>query len=286
MSPELFEDALGDARNGRFLGKGCDLVYLNGPACAEAFRKELGLEGDLISVGNTQVYVGSNDKHIVAVFRGSESPLTSDGFKDWFLTNAVNFLILPEGRIGVDFAAAGVAARFHQGFMTALADVWDPFFAAVDGAYQKEERPVWVSGHSLGGALALLAAWRLERQGIPVAQVITFGAPMIGNVAAAEAFQAKFKGRIYRYVDARDLVPRLPTVSLVANTYGHCLEELCLGAGDTGSAEATLQELGTQGGEGALHATLIDQIWAALKDRIGAHLMGNYLARLAEKSGK
>jgi triacylglycerol lipase len=187
MTLELVSDGRGDARNGRYLGTACDLVYLNGSACSDAFREKLGLDGQLVSVNNTQVFVGSDSKNIVAVFRGSESPNSLDGFKDWFLTNAVNFLILPEGRMGVDFAAAGVAARFHQGFMAALGDIWDPFFAAIDGAYQKEERPVWVSGHSLGGALALLAAWRLERQGVPVHQVVTFGSPMIGNVAGSRA---------------------------------------------------------------------------------------------------
>jgi hypothetical protein len=284
MSDELVADARGDdARNGRFLGLACDRVYINGPACAEAFRKELGLEGELISVNNTQVFVGSNAKNIVVIFRGSESPLTSDGFKDWFLTNADNFLILPEGRMGVDFAAAGVGARFHQGFMNALADVWEKLFAAVDGAYQKEERPVWVSGHSLGGALALLGAWRLERQGVPVHRIITFGAPMIGNNAAAQAFQTTFAGRIYRYVDTLDLVPCLPTVSLTANTYGHCLEELALGEAGTTSALARLQVIGSKAVEGVLHATLIEEIWAVLKERLGAHLMGNYLAQLKDR---
>jgi hypothetical protein len=78
-------------------------------------------------------------------------------------------------------------------------------------------------------------------------------------------------------------VPRLPTVSLVANTYGHCLEELSLGEVTELSALATLQALGSKTVEGILNATLMDEIWAALKDRIGSHLMGSYLARLEGK---
>ena len=92
------------------------------------FRSELGLEAKLISVDNTQVYVAENDQAIVVAFRGSEAPTTLDGLKDWLLTNANNYLILPEGRSGTDFAAAGVGARFHRGFLDALAMIWEPLF--------------------------------------------------------------------------------------------------------------------------------------------------------------
>jgi len=57
---------------------------------------------------------------LVVAFRGSQAPNTLDGLKDWLLTNANDYLILPEGQIGTDFAAAGVGAQFHRGFMEAL----------------------------------------------------------------------------------------------------------------------------------------------------------------------
>src|SRR5262249_52819151 len=150
------------------------------------------LEARLISVSNTQVYVAQDDGAIVVAFRGSEAPTTLDGLKDWLLTNASNYLILPEGRIGTDFAAAGVGARFHRGFMEALAEIWDPLFAAVKEAVDAKDRPLWVTGHSLGGALALMAAWRLQWNFLQVHEVVTFGAPMIGNPAAAKAFEEEF----------------------------------------------------------------------------------------------
>src|SRR5262245_57322539 len=123
MPLELYEDAMGDARNARYLAIASDLAYFAQAEGAPKFKEELGLDAVLFGVNNTQAYVLQNEKHIVVAFRGTESPVTIDGLKDWLLTNAANLLILPEGRLGTDFAAAGVGARFHQAFVTAISDI-------------------------------------------------------------------------------------------------------------------------------------------------------------------
>jgi hypothetical protein len=289
MALDLIDDAAGDPRNARFLAIACDFAYLDEPAAAVKFREALGLEARLISVDNTQVYVAQGDKAIVVAFRGSQAPDSLDGLKDWLLTNANDLLILPQGRIGTDFVAAGVGARFHRGFLEALAEIWDPLFAAVDEAMKVKERPLWITGHSLGGALALLAAWRLQRSFIPVHQVYTYGAPMIGNAVAAEAFHTEFANKIFRYVDEQDLIPLLPAFSLVANAYHHCLNEVALGAAAKaaeaagGSALGIFKSLGAKVTDGVLNATLIDDIWNQTQRRIDRHMIANYHARIDEK---
>ena len=50
------------------------------------------------------------------------------------------------------------------------------------------------------------------------------GAPMVGNAQAMAAFDKAFPEKIYRYVNDPDPVPKLPTVSLAANDYGHCTQ--------------------------------------------------------------
>jgi len=154
----------GDLANARFLTKACELAYLPEPEGAAAFGAVLGMTARLLSVDNTQAYVASDDQSVVVAFRGSQSPKSLDGFKDWLLTNANNLLVVPEGRAGTDFAAAGVGARFHRGFLEALAEIWDPLHGAVRKALEVNDRPLWVTGHSLGGAIALLAAWRFQQQ--------------------------------------------------------------------------------------------------------------------------
>lgn len=286
MSMSLDPSAGGNARNALYLARACELAYLPETDGAEKFRSELGLEAKLISVDNTQVYVAENDQTIVVAFRGSEAPNTLDGLKDWLLTNANNYLILPEGQSGTDFASAGVGARYHRGFLDALAMIWPPLFAMVDQALKSKERPLWITGHSLGGAIALLAAWRFQRNFLTVQEIITFGAPMIGNDAAAKAFEQEFSGKIYRYVDLQDVVPHLPSVSLLANAYTHCLNEVALSAVQAAAAAAaSLKALGqsTCTTEAGLDAGVVDQVWGLVKSRIASHMMDNYQAQVKAK---
>jgi triacylglycerol lipase len=283
MGKTLIEDAFGDPRNAEALAWASDFSYYPEAEARAKFQVELGLEARLFSAGNTQAYVATNDDHVVVAFRGTEAPTSLEGVKDWLLTDAVDLLIVPEGRLGTDLAAAGVGARFHQGFVNAIAAIWDPVRETVDREMNAAERPLWITGHSLGGALALLAAWLFLRRMVPVHQIYTFGGPMIGNDLAVTAFDREFAGKIFRYVNVPDPVPKLPTVSLVANQYAHCQREITLGAaGATGTAADFFHELGKKTVDGILNATLLDDLWNGLKDRIGAHGMVSYRGLLAD----
>lgn len=266
--------------NAQLLARACEFAYRDEAEGAAAFRSVLGMTAHLISVDNTQAYLANDDTALVVAFRGSQSPKSLDGFKDWLLTNANNLLVVPEGRAGTDFAAAGVGARFHRGFLEALAEIWEPLSTAVREAWEAQERPLWVTGHSLGGAIALLAAWRFQRQFLPVHAVVTFGAPMIGNAAAAQAFERELPDRIFRYVDVEDPVPLLPTVSLAANAYCHCRNEVALQGPDAQSVVETLGVLGRSAVEGLLSASIADEVWGLLRQRIAAHLIPSYQKRL------
>src|SRR5207249_1849884 len=98
--------------NAQYLATASLLAYTSGfEEIKSQFHDTLGLTGETHSAENTQVFAGSNDTDIVLAFRGSESPLNSDGLQDWLL-NARIKLIVPAGQIGTDFLAAGVNARF------------------------------------------------------------------------------------------------------------------------------------------------------------------------------
>ncbi len=107
-----------------------------------------------------------------------------------------------------DLAAVTIALesdsiRVHDGFLTALNSVWDDQVAP---QLQGISVPIFYAGHSLGAALATLAALRH-----PPTAVYTFGSPLVGN----DAFVASLKGtRIHRIVDGADLVTMVPPETL------------------------------------------------------------------------
>ncbi len=69
-----------------------------------------------------------------------------------------------------------------------------------------------ITGHSLGGALAILAAGDLRKTNEDLGrrtELYSFGAPRVGNEATAE-FLSKQSNQSYRITNRRDMIPRLP----------------------------------------------------------------------------
>ena len=74
---------------------------------------------------------------------------------------------------------------------------------------------LWITGHSLGGALAVLAAARLALdidKSIykSINGLYTFGQPRVGNRVFVKALDEEIKPRYFRFVNDNDIVPRVP----------------------------------------------------------------------------
>ena len=192
------------------------------------------------------------------------------------VTDAMNLLVVPEGRLGLDLAAAGVGARFHKGFVDAIAAIWPVLLPAIEAEVKKCDRPIWITGHSLGGALALIAAWLLKRKFIAVEEVCTFGAPMIGNRTAGAAFNREFAGKIHRYVNGRDPVPKLPGLSLVANEFVHVDRERLLGSHPMTGLVEVVGGVAGKAVNGLLAGTLIDEAWKGINAEVATHFLDCY----------
>jgi triacylglycerol lipase len=271
----LVPDAFGDPRNAHFLADCADYAYLPQDAGGPGYKENLGLTATLISVDNTQAYVAHDDDNLVVAFRGSEAPTTLDGLKDWFLTNADNLLIQPTGPLSTEFLAAGVSARWHQGFVNAIGEIWEPLFAEVTARQQEKPRCFWVTGHSLGGALAMMASWLFFRKTMMPHQVYTFGAPMVGNKVVAEALDREFGKKLSRYANGPDPVPLLPMISLAANDFVHAGQPLPAGATDANLISYLAEAAGGMV-QGMLSLDIKDKVWGAVMARANAHLMPDY----------
>jgi hypothetical protein len=140
-------------------------------------------------------FVGAREDAVVVVFRGTNRPA------DW-ITN-VSYL-----------QVEGYGGKVHRGFAWALDSIWREVLECVRLLRDKDQK-VWIAGHSLGGALATLAARRLEPPYSPHA-AYTFGQPRVGDPAFAEGYAE----RLYRFVNNRDIVPNFPLPGIF-NRYRH-----------------------------------------------------------------
>lgn len=70
--------------------------------------------------------------------------------------------------------------------------------------------PLFIAGHSLGAALAILAADAAAAQGTPPRAVYGFGTPCIGGTTFQARYNAALGNVTYRLVHGRDIVARVP----------------------------------------------------------------------------
>ncbi len=148
---------------------------------------------------DTQVLVARTEEAVIVAFRGSEtSPAAPfSAFKDWVTTDA-RIWFDELGDVGL------VHSGFHQSARTVLVRLVSTLEVEVASG-----RKVWLTGHSLGGALALMSSLLLQRRGLEIQGVVTFAAPRIGN-SPVERELGKLGERLQRWVNAADPVPRLP----------------------------------------------------------------------------
>ncbi|MGW0825124.1 lipase family protein [Streptomyces sp. NPDC002845] len=145
---------------------------------------------------DTQAYTLASDHMVLTAFRGTQPT----EIRDW-LTDATT----PPWR------GPASTGYIHYGFGEALQSVYPGVRETVD-EFRDNGQSVWFTGHSLGGALAMLAACRLhlEDPKLLADGVYTYGAPRTCDQTLAAACNKAFKGRFYRFVNNNDIVPELP----------------------------------------------------------------------------
>ncbi len=132
----------------------------------------------------------------------------------------------------------------HSGFHASVEVVWDDVDALLNlarkGVHLDDDdkemalgsplEALYITGHSLGGAMAVLAAARLSRDDyLPLVPpellkgVYTFGQPMVGDHDFAKFCLSTFGSKLHRHVYHEDVVPQVPPRSNLA--YAHIGKE-------------------------------------------------------------
>jgi triacylglycerol lipase len=172
-------------RTAYFLAHASHCAYEEG----EEWIDNLGLNDETaaFTCGEFHGFVGFLDTIAIVAFRGTKNIGNC-------LTDAETPLV----------ARPPYPGQVHLGFADAVDAVW-PEVCDLLGP-PSHCPPLWVTGHSLGGAMATLASVRLTYAGYTVRAVYTYGSPRPGD----QQFQKAYNLVNYRLVNDNDLVPHLP----------------------------------------------------------------------------
>jgi hypothetical protein len=165
-----------------------NLSYEDRAAVESTARGAWGLDGcRFVETDDTQCFVAWSAQAALVAFRGSES------LGDWIANLNIVGTTQPYGRV-------------HRGFLGAFQVVDAQLRSALTGL---AGRQILITGHSLGGALATIAAAEWQSQ-LPIAWVYTYGQPAVGKGAFPSFMAQNYAGKFVRFVNDDDIVARVP----------------------------------------------------------------------------
>jgi triacylglycerol lipase len=265
--------ALWNPYNARALAYTAALAYEQ-PDTIPAVAATWGFNPDRVtviapSISVLQAIVLGRDDLVVLAFRGTRSTQMADWMAD------VEIFQSPFTKY---FSAPNVGS-VHDCFAQLLAKSWKVIQGEVMRC-QDEAQTLWITGHSLGGALAAMATAAFTfsaRQ--PVNGLYTFGQPRIGDLGFCTQCDTQFGDAMFRFVNNEDIVTRVPPRIVprvpLPDFYGH------------------FGQLRFFDGDGALHSD--DHFWNSflidvdvgfenmgplLAAPVEDHLLKNYIANI------
>ncbi len=181
------------------------------PPSMDAYYNEIGLfeRPKCIVRGKPRIDAGflgeTTDGYVILAFRGTVAynwPDTEARCADW--QQDLEFEL-------VNWAASG--GRTAKGFTAATSNIWRALQTPMVGMNWREKKGLWITGHSKGGAMALLSATIVKTTpiyaGVPV-KVVTFGTPMVGNEDFSRRYNTLLGADTVCYQNEFDVVPQFP----------------------------------------------------------------------------
>lgn len=151
----------------------------------------------------TQGFVARRDSIVVVAFRGTEPIRAENWLSD---TNYYQCALSP-----------AVPGRVHGGFANALGEMTSALVDAIAELSTGGDTRIFFAGHSLGGALAVLAAALLHFRSVGrIVGIYTYGQPRLGDPDFSTTFDRALGHLTFRYVNDLDVVPHLPPTLLPA----------------------------------------------------------------------
>lgn len=170
------------------LAEASKLAYRDSKRVRRVLNDVWDMQGKAFSCEDTQGFVAKSDHLVIVSVRGTK------GLKDWL------------GNLNVSKRRfEPICGDVHGGFLSAWQDAEETIREALGDL---GGRTLWLTGHSLGGAVAVIGAAALSQ--LDPTGVITFGQPRALDEAAASFVSDRYRGRYMRIVNDDDIVPRVP----------------------------------------------------------------------------
>jgi triacylglycerol lipase len=154
----------------------------------------------------------------------------------------------------------------HSGFQAAL-DAVQPEIAQAIERSRQSGKPLFIAGHSLGGALAALAAQFADIEGARPRAVYVFGMPRTGGEKFQTDYDASLGPVTFRLVHGLDIVARVPMSEIGFRHVGRAVQ---CGSGKKFDPAARLSEIGSDSPE--FSAGLAQSIVGGVEGILSGHI--------------
>lgn len=150
---------------------------------------------------------GIKSKHkdfAILSFRGTEFYRPEDIWEDFGKLASAGHDVIQDSKLWTDTFNGPPLFEVPviRGFYEQLESIWPQLKPWIESL--PETRNLWLTGHSLGAAIAILLAYQFPGR---VAGIYTFGSPCPGKQGFADKFnQLQLDQRTFRYVHGNDLI--------------------------------------------------------------------------------
>jgi len=162
-------------------------AYKSPKSATKVFQRYGFANNRFIDIDGAQCYIIWDNEDMIIAFRGTEPKQMSDVKADLNAVQRKGYL--DKGDV-------------HSGFRGEVDKIWDTLKPLV---LQKVSNIVYVTGHSLGGAMATICSKRLQEI-ISNVVLYTYGSPRVGDRKWVKSLQVTH----YRYQNNNDVVCKVP----------------------------------------------------------------------------
>lgn len=182
-----------------FFAQLSELAYLK-PTEARKIFADKGYQSGYITHHSSQAYVLWSNDDIIIVCRGTEATSFSD-IKADLKFKQVNL---------IDSGIMTMRGEMvHAGFKQDSDYIWPIIYEHIKDLNRESKPNIWITGHSLGAAIATILALYVSRSCFSVHGLFTYGCPRIGNSKFVRGLTQE--GIMpFRFVNSSDIVTRLP----------------------------------------------------------------------------